>query len=564
MAIIGIDLGTTNSLATYWKDGASHLIANSLGQYMTPSVVGVNDAGEIICGQLAKERLQTYPELTVGNFKRYMGTNRTVKLGKKKFRPEELSAVILKALKADAEALLNEPVTEAVISVPAYFNDAQRKATKIAGQLAGFKVDRLINEPTAAAIAYGLHQADDESTFLVFDIGGGTFDVSILELFSGVMQVHAASGDNFLGGEDFVEVLYQLLAGKCGLNLEKLSAQQLAALKKQAEVIKRQLSDNASVSVNFKLANNEYEATISREEFQQAAAELISRLRTPVERALRDADLKASELDAVVLVGGASRMPMIRSLCAKMLNKMPLMKINPDEVVAMGAGVLTGIINNDANLDEIVLTDVAPYTMGTNVVNRNNLRGEGSLYHPVIERNSPVPVSRSEILHTAGDYQSQIRVGIYQGEARLANDNIELGELMLEVPAKPAGHETVEVRFTYDINGLLEVEAKVTSTQQQKRIVIEGNPGLMTQQEIDAALASLAGLKIHPRDKIENSTLLARGERMYEESLGDKRAYISDLIGKFEEILNRQNPQEIESARVEVNRLLDELDSTPF
>lgn len=564
MTIIGIDLGTTNSLAAYWKDGKSHLIPNPLGEVMTPSVVGLDDQGQVITGQMAKERLQTHPQLTVASFKRYMGTDRTIKLGKKKYRPEELSALILASLKQDAEALLGETITHAVISVPAYFNDAQRKATKIAGQLAGFQVDRLINEPTAAAIAYGLHQAEENSTFLVFDVGGGTFDVSILELFSGVMQVHSAAGDNYLGGEDFAEVLVQLIAEKTQLDVSSLTSQQQAHLHKHAETCKRALSDNAATDISFALGKEVLQCRITRDEFQDASGELLARLRSPVERALRDAGLKASELDAMVLVGGATRMPLIRSLSAKMLGQMPMMNINPDEVVARGAAVLTGIIQNDASLEEIVLTDVSPYTLGTDIVNHNDLGGEGALFHPIIERNSPVPVSRSEHLYTAHDFQTTLHVGIYQGESRLVRDNIKLGELKLAVPSKPAGHESIDVRFTYDINGLLEVEVEVNSTGQKKRVVIEGNPGVMTPKEIEAALSALKDLKIHPRDQVENSTLLARGERLYEESLGDKRAYISTLMSQFEAVLQRQNQEEITRAREEIQSIFNDLEASPL
>ncbi|MDX1694666.1 MAG: molecular chaperone HscC [Ketobacteraceae bacterium] len=564
MAIIGIDLGTTNSLCCVWKDGKSQLIPNALGDYLTPSVVGLDDNGQLITGQPAKDRLQTHPDLSVGNFKRYMGTPKKIRLGKAEFRIEELAGMLLKSIKQDAEEALKEPVEEAVISVPAYFNDAQRKATRLAAQLAGLKVDRLINEPTAAAIAYGLHHQDDDSTFLVFDIGGGTFDVSVLELFSGVLQVHAAAGDNSLGGEDFLDVLLGMMLEQIPLDPASLDPKQLNYFRKQAETIKKMLSDQNRVEVRIKYNSSTHSIDISREAFQSRCDELLLRLRSPVERALKDSNIMARDLDAIVLVGGASRMPMIRSLCAKMFGKMPLMNVDPDQVVALGAGVLTGMLANDEALEEIVLTDVAPYTLGTNVVNHNDARSAGALFHPIIERNSPVPVSRSEILYTASDYQKKIVIGIYQGEARLARDNIKLGEITVQVPPKLQGEESVDVRFTYDVNGLLEVEVEVLSSKLKKRAVIEGNPGVMTPKEIEKALAGLASLKVHPRDQMENSALIARAERMYEESLGDRRAYLSELTSRFEAILDRQDPKEIEVARRQIGEILDEMEESPF
>lgn len=562
MALIGIDLGTTNSLVAYWRDAEATLIPNQFGSVMTPSVVSVDDRNEILVGAPARERLLTHPAQTVANFKRYMGTSRRLDLGRQVLRPEEIAALVLKSLKADAEAALGVDVTDAVISVPAYFNDVQRRATRVAGQLAGLKVDRLINEPTGAAMAYGLHDSVDEHTFLVFDIGGGTFDVSILEMFSGVMQVHAAAGDNFLGGEDFVDRLIDMFVERTGLRLKQLSRKESAALRRNAEACKKELTDSNTAIMRLPAGKGVYEAELRRDEFERACEPLLDRLRIPVDRALRDAQLRAVDMDSIVLVGGATRMPMIRSLAAKMLGQIPHMSLDPDEVVARGAGVLTGLLTGHRDLQEIVLTDVCPYTLGTEVLNENNPSEESSLFHPIIERNRPVPISRSDTLFTASDFQTLIRVGIYQGEGRLAKDNIKLGSLDLSVPPKPRGEEAIEVRFTYDINGLLEVEVKVLSTGETRRVVVEGNPGMMTAQEIKAALARLADLKIHPRDKLENTLIVARGERLYEELLGDSRTYVAELLRHYEAILNRQDPNEIADAREQITQAFDDLEST--
>lgn len=562
MAMVGIDLGTTHSLVGVWRDGQCQLLPNALGETLTPSVVGMDDDGQIISGRLAMERLQTHPELTIANFKRYMGTSRTFNLGKQQFRAEQLSALILKSLKQDAEVALGMPVTHAVISVPAYFNDAQRKATRMAGQLAGLAVDRLVNEPTAAAIAYGLHTVEDGSTFLVFDLGGGTFDISILELFSGVMQVHAAAGDNYLGGEDFTEIMASLMVDQLGLDRKAIDATAHAILRKQAEHCKKFLTDQNQVTQRFSLKHESLEFSVDRETYRDACEGLMTRLRAPITRALRDANLSVAQIDAIVLVGGATRMPMIRSLTAKMLGKIPLMTINPDEVVAMGAGILTGLMQNDASLSEIVLTDVSPYTLGIEVINRHGHRNEGGLYHPIIERNSPVPVSRVDTFSTAADYQTSITVNVFQGESRLVKDNVKLGAVVVNVPSKPAGEESIDVRFTYDINGLLEVEVLVASSGLKKRAVIEGNPGIMTPEEIDAALVSLATLKIHPREKIENSVLIARGERLYEELLGDLREYVATLLVAFDRALQRQNLDEIAGLREKLEAEFDAIEAS--
>ena len=354
--IIGIDLGTTNSLCAVWQDGQAVMIPNALGHTLTPSVVGLSDAGEILVGLPARERLLTHPQLTAAVFKRYMGSDRQMALGKQRFRAEELSALVLKSLKADAERYLGQPVTEAVITVPAYFSDAQRKATRIAGLLAGLKVDRLLNEPTAAALAYGLHQNEPESRFLVFDLGGGTFDISILELFEGVMEVRASAGDNFLGGEDFVEALIDgfvaAVGAPAGLTDKQADPYVYQALRKQAEQAKRALSGTNQAQMEIEFNDRPLRWSVTDDEFAKLAEPLLKRLREPIERALRDARIRAHELNQIVLAGGATRKPLIKKLVAKMFGRLPAMHLNPDEVVAMGAAVQAGLKMRDAGRPE--------------------------------------------------------------------------------------------------------------------------------------------------------------------------------------------------------------------
>lgn len=566
--IIGIDLGTTNSLVGAWRDDAPTLFSNVHGDVLTPSIVGVDDDGQILVGRAAAERLLTHPTLTVAAFKRYMGTQHTVRLGKREFRPEELSALVLKSLKADAEAALGETVREAVITVPAYFSDAQRKATRIAGELAGLKVDRLLNEPTAAAMAYGLHQRDRESKFLVFDLGGGTFDVSILEMFDGVMEVRASAGDNFLGGEDFVSVLAQdFIKSQLGDRAAALTAQPafVQQVRKQAELTKRSLSVQPQASMTLRWQDQEWQKQYSEDDFLKLATPLLDRLQAPLERALRDARIRAAELDEIVLAGGATRKPIVRKLVSRLFQRFPQIGLNPDEVVARGAAVQAGLKMRAATLEEVVLVDVAPYTLGVETSKR---LPSGQLdtghYSPIIERNTAIPASRVETFTTVSDQQKAVKFEVYQGESRLVKDNVYLGHLEVPVPPSKAGEIQIEVRFTYDVDGLLEVEATVDQTGEQRRVVIEGNPGVLSKEEVQDRLQKLGELKIHPRDHDVNRALMARGERLYQESRGDLRNAISERLAWFQYVLGQQNPTEITEARVLLGRFFDEIEGERF
>ncbi|MFZ6647787.1 molecular chaperone HscC [Undibacterium sp. TJN25] len=558
--IVGIDLGTTNSLVAVWRDGKAHIIPNALGQALTPSCVGIMDDGSISVGAAARERLQTHPLQTAALFKRYMGTNRSTQLGKQVFRAEELSSFVLRALKADAEAYLGEPVTEAIITVPAYFSDAQRKATRIAGELAGLKVERLLNEPTAAALAYGL-QTKDESKFLVFDLGGGTFDISILELFEGVMEVRASAGDNSLGGEDFADLLRKNFLEKNGLHKTELPPEFNQRLRAVAERAKCALSDAPEAKMQLQADGGTHEWTLTQEEFHKLAEPLLERLRQPIERALRDARIMPAELDAVVLAGGATRMPMLRRMVSRMFGRFPVVDLNPDEVVAMGAAVQAGLKMRDAALDEVVMTDVSPYTMGMEVSRQLSPKQHaGGYYSPIIERNSVVPVSRVSRVVTVADNQKELALRVFQGESAMVADNVFLGELHIPVPPRPAGEVALDIRFTYDVNGLLEAEVLVLETGATHTLVIQENPGVMSEQDIRERLAFLQTIKIHPRDQAQNRTTMARAERVYQQLLGADRDYVGDAIAAFRGALESQEPERIRNVRKEVSRLLDQVE----
>lgn len=562
MINIGIDLGTTNSLVSYWTENGPVIIPNSLGERLTPSVVSIDDNGEVLIGKIAKERQVIHPELSASIFKRNMGSKKIYKLGDKEFLPEELSAIILKALKEDAEHFLGIPITEAVISVPAYFSDAQRKATKRAGELAGLKVDRLVTEPTAAALAYGLHNEKADTKFLVFDLGGGTFDVSILELFDNIMEVRAVAGDNYLGGEDFTEALENLFLKHNNLNSKDLDYKSCALLRKEAEVAKRSLGENRVVTINCSINGQALSCDINIEEYEKAIKNLLNRLKEPVERALSDASLKLSDIESILLVGGATKLPLIRHFVSKLFGKLAYVNINPDEVVALGAAVQAALKGKNSAFKEIILTDVCPYTLGTTISMKKSYGYyETGHFFPIIERNTTIPVSKVERLYTVHDNQKVINVEILQGEARLSKDNIYLGELNIPVPPRKAGEEAIDVRYTYDINGILEVEVTAVSTGIKRNIIIEKNPGYMSKEEIAERIENLSYLKIHPRENHENKLIITRGERLFEENLGVTRQEIGRLLSNFEDVLQKQDLKEIEEVRKEINEIFDTIDT---
>jgi molecular chaperone HscC len=565
--IVGIDLGTSNSAVAIFRDGAPLLIPNSLGQVLTPSAVSVDKKGTVYVGMAARDRLITDPHSTATAFKRYMGSTRQAKLGKQTFLPEELSALVLRSLKADAEAFLGEPVEEAVITVPAYFNDKQRKATRKAGELAGLKVERLLNEPTAAALAYGLHKLESETRFLVFDLGGGTFDVSVLEIFDGVIEVRASTGDNRLGGEDFNEVLIDLVFERYARQWKVQHKEEDAALyhlvREQCERARRRLTSAANATIDVSWKDESYRLEVTQDEFEKAAERVTARLREPVLQALRDSGLRSDGLREIVLAGGATRMPLVRQTVTRMFGRFPSAGLNPDEVVALGAAVQAGLKMRDAALKEVVLTDVCPYTLG---VDSGEMKSDGSVregvFAPIIERNTVIPASRSKVFSTLVDGQQVVRFGVYQGESRFVAENISLGIVDVPVPPRPAGHVSVEVRFTYDINGLLEVDVHVPSTGASHQLVILGDG--MTDAELAARRAALARLKVHPRDTAENMAAVARAKRCYEQFLGDRREYVGQLLTQFEAVLEGQNPRKIDESRKELHARLDQLEGERY
>lgn len=563
-AIVGIDLGTTYSLVSVLQAGQAVLIPNALGEHLTASAVSVAEDGTFLVGAPARARAATHPAVTVTAFKRDMGTPRRFHLGGRELSAPDLSAMVLRTLKEDAERYLGEPVDEAVITVPAYFDELQRQATRDAGAIAGLKVDRILNEPTAAALAYGLHARDRQVRVAVLDLGGGTFDVTVLEIIDGVVEIQGTAGDTRLGGEDFADELARFVARRLPAPVATGSLG-WARLREACEGAKRRLSDQPSVHLAIPDLpcggrRIDVEETITVEDFEQATAELVARLRGPIVRALHDARLGPEDIDEVLLVGGATRMPVVQRLAATLFGRLPLRALPPDEAIAMGAAVQAALKRGAAEVADLIVTDVAPFTLGIETAVRSGAQIVTGVFSPLIERGTTIPASRVQRFVTMTDGQTSLQVAVYQGEHATCDLNRALGAYEVKgLPPKPAGEEAVDVRFSYDINGILEVETTVLSSGRKQVLVIEQTPGRLTKPEVEAARAALARLKFHPRELLPNTAALARGDARYVELTGPERAVLGDALGAFRAALEAQDPAEIDLRRASLNALLARL-----
>jgi len=563
--IIGIDLGTTHSVAAYMTDDGAKLVPNALGETLTPSVVAIEEDGRLIIGREAQEYSVLHPERSAAQFKRHMGSEWTCNIGNQTHTPETLSSLILRALKEDAVAHLGSPVEEAVITVPAYFNELQRKATMKAGEMAGFKVHRIINEPTAAAIAYGLHETDSDKLVAVLDLGGGTFDISIVELFEGSVEVRASSGESFLGGEDFTKTLAAraLETQGCLFEHSELEHPQMVSRMLQlCERAKRQLTRQNEVCVRIPDCQGEVkddcqEITVSREQFATWTDHILARIELPIRRGLGDAGLRRQDIDEVILVGGATRMNSVVHRVTELFGKEPTSRHNPDEVVALGAAVQAGLMSNNASLDDMVVTDVSPFTLGVEISKRIGSKIRHGYFQPIINRNTTIPVSRVERVQTMHANQSEVEVKIFQGECRKVGDNLLLGEFVVRgLPRGPAGQD-VDLRFTYDLNGVLEVEATIVQTQRKTSLVITKHARNLDESAVQRAINEMQELKTHPRDEAVFRMLMKRAERLYRELPLVEREILAEIVDEFESALEMQEKDLIAQHQVLLESFLD-------
>lgn len=564
--IVGIDLGTTYSLVAHLGAHGPQVLPNRLGETLTPSAVSVADDGRVLVGAAARARAVTHPHQTAVAFKRDMGTTASRILGSQTMTAIELSALVLAELKQDAEAYFGHEIDEAVVTVPAYFGELQRAATRDAAAIAGLRVERIINEPTAAALAYGLHQGGREAKLVVLDLGGGTFDVTVLELIEGVIEIQATAGDIRLGGEDFTDALeahvHARLVEAGALDPSTLVAQgkthsvAKARLREAIERAKYTLSehDSAVVAVPaLAMGSNgpvDIALPLTRTEAETAWAPLFERLRLPILRALRDAQVSPSVIDEVLLVGGATRMPSIARLAANIFGRLPLRSLPPDEAVALGAAVQAALKAGSEAVEDLVVTDVAPFTMGVEVADVTAAQLVFGVYSPILERGTVIPASRVKRLSTLQDFQTELVVQVFQGEHSLTRDNTRLGTYRLtKLPRARSGEVQVDVRFTYDLNGLLEVEMTVVGSSRVETMLIESTPGRLTPAERDAAREAMRALKFDPREALPNTVALARGDQLYMELLGEPREILGRLLTTFRAVLERQDPAEIEAVR---------------
>ncbi|BDM63434.1 molecular chaperone HscC [Shewanella sp. NFH-SH190041] len=548
---IGIDLGTTNSAIAVYRNGAAELIPNIYHQYLTPSVVSIAADQTILVGEPAHSRLVTYPADTVATFKRYLGTDKKYPLAGQDYSPTELCALILKSLKEDAETHLQQPIRDVVISVPAYFNDHQRKEVRHSAELAGLNAVRLINEPTAASLAYGINDSSANKRYLIFDLGGGTFDVTIVEQADTFIEVHASTGDNFLGGEDLTAALMDAVYSKLELNREETVLAEQAIIAAACEQGKKQRHTQLDVQLPAPFS---CQLSFDNDELGKIWQPVMTRIAKPIKQALKDARISIDEIDDIIFVGGATRLKDIHQMATRLFGRFIKQTLDPDLVVAMGAAVQAACRLRDKSIEEVILTDVCPYSLGIETVSDT----QSGLFSPIIERNTVIPCSREERFYTTHDDQRRINIAVFQGESFWVTHNILIDSFSIDVPAGKAGYEAIDVRFSYDINGLLEVNVTVVSTNQTTTKVIVQHPNGMTDSEKQQSLDKLSRLKTHPRDQLENIAFNEKLNRLYEQALGDERDYLSQLILSFNQALISQDIQLINKTRQQIDAALSD------
>ncbi len=528
MAVIGIDLGTTNSLASIWRNGKIELIPNVFGEYLTPSVVSFGEEGEIYVGKVAKERLITAPSVTFAEFKRYMGTDYQYSDGKgNHYTAEDLSSFVLRRLKEDAEVYLGEEVTEAVISVPAYFNDDKRCATKNAGELAGLRVERLINEPSAVALKHhmGVERAE---TFIIFDFGGGTLDVSLVDAFDNMVEIQAVSGDNYLGGKDFNELIADDFYKQNYLVKEVRTKEELGVVLKEAELLKWELTEKDEAKRTVYLDGREYTMHMTNQHLIHIGAELFKRMAAPIRQVINDTGMGMEEIEKLILVGGSSKMPVVGQYLRKLLAIPVVQDTSPDESIAAGVGIAAAIKERSGDVKDMILADICPFSLGTELY-------DGS-FSPIIERNDTLPCSQTREYVTVKDFQTRMNFPIYQGDSMIAKENLLLGTMTIkDLPRAVKGGVCAGVTFMYDINGILDIRI-VSGEQSLHKVIVNRRMGL-SEEELEARLAQLRQMTLSPMEDDKVRYLLEKAKRLYQECSPAVREHIAQQVSVFRRIM---------------------------
>lgn len=559
MTIVGISLGTTNSMITAYKGDRLIKIPNTFGEYLTPSVVSFDEDGTIYVGKTAKERKATYPKVTFSRFKEFIGSDKTFIASGKNYKAEELASFIIKELINDARNYLGEEITGAIIAVPPYFNNFQRQAIKLAGEMAGLKVKRLINEPGAAALGYRC-RADEEDIFMIFDLGGGSLDVSMVAVFGDTIEVLASDGDDHLGGDDFTEAIADHFCSVNSIERSTLTSKEEEMLLRKCEEIKILLSEYSNGELTIWLRKKACNLRLNEKLLTKLYAGLLARIQKTVIRAVRDAEIPLEGLKDIIMVGGGSKLPIVKSFLAKLTGMIPVSPLNPEEIVAMGAGTIAGMEEENHHLKNIVIKDICPFSLGVNIYNEGD--PDNDIFSPIIERNSTLPCSKVSSYSTIKDNQRSISFKIYQGENIYCKENTEIGSIKIDLPETPKGTRAADVRFTYDISGLLEVEVVNMLTHEVTKEYLVSSENTMTEEEIQKRLEELQKIKVHPREDIKNKHLIEWAKRLYQENTGEARELISNTLAYFERALKYQEGFIIKNAYDYCYKALSMLDNT--
>lgn len=556
MAVIGIDLGTTNSLACIWRNGAPIIIKNNLGNPLTPSVVGVDDDNNVIVGEVAKERLISHPDKTTAEFKRTMGTKKIYPLVTNNFSSEQLSSLVLKKIKDDAEAFLKEEITEAVISVPAYFDDCRRNATKQAAEMSGLKVERLINEPSAAALAYMQKHGFEDGTYMVIDFGGGTLDVSMIDSFDSIMEILAVAGNNQLGGKDFNEAIYKHFISENSLDESKLTAEQKASIYKTAEICKIALTETPISVMSVNIGDKNYSLSLDNNSLIKIAHEVFEKIGEPIKRVLRDSHMNVQELKDIILVGGSCKMPTVAAYIERITGRKPCTDIDPDTAIGIGACIFAGMKNRNEDFKDVILTDICPFSLGIAIQDPRTME---QIMDFIIQRNSMLPSSKTHKYYAAHDNQTGLRIQLYQGESIVPSNNIKLGELNMNVPPTPLNAYIASTKLTYDINGILVVDVTTNDNKTYSKVILSQS-NTMSEEELNKCKEELDKLRFAPSNEEKNQLLIARAERIIEETLSFERQQIIDFLQSYKMCLAAGNDRDIRILTKRFTKFLDQIE----